>query len=232
MVPRGSSASYDDRPVRPGAQVTVVQVVASSAATICAALTASRLGVAGTVVGAGVMSLVATVGSALYSRWLYRGTDLLREAGRSPRVPRPALPRLSVRGAVGLALAPLLVFAIGIGGLTAAELLRGQSVAAASGGSGASARTTLGAAVESVTPAGSADEPTPVPTGSPTRSPSSSASPTASPTPSARLSPSRSPSPSPSTSRSPSTRPSVDPSPPPSSAEPAAASPEPQPTPS
>jgi hypothetical protein len=57
-----------------------VQVVASALASITAAVLASFFGVAGTVIGAGVVSAAASVGNAVYSYWIRSGNKALRES--------------------------------------------------------------------------------------------------------------------------------------------------------
>jgi hypothetical protein len=55
-----------------------VQVVASALAAITAAVLASFFGVAGTVVGAGVVSAAASIGNAVYSYWINSTNKALR----------------------------------------------------------------------------------------------------------------------------------------------------------
>jgi hypothetical protein len=61
-------------------ELNSVQVIASVAAAVSAAIAASALGVAGTIAGTAVVSVVATVGNALYSATLKRGKDTLVQA--------------------------------------------------------------------------------------------------------------------------------------------------------
>jgi hypothetical protein len=77
-----------DRPHREGAdrrrtprlEVSGTQVLTSGLASVSAAVVASMFGVAGTIAGAAVVSVVATVGSAVYGRWIRRTDDRLRAA--------------------------------------------------------------------------------------------------------------------------------------------------------
>lgn len=60
--------------------VTGLQVLASVLATVTGAVAASYLGVAGTIIGAAVMSLASTAGSAVYKHYLGRTAGRLKEA--------------------------------------------------------------------------------------------------------------------------------------------------------
>jgi hypothetical protein len=59
-------------------RVRISQVLAGALAAVTAALIGSTMGVAGTVVGAGVASIVSTLGGALYLRSIERTTDSVR----------------------------------------------------------------------------------------------------------------------------------------------------------
>jgi hypothetical protein len=61
------------------------QVIASALATITAAILASYVGVAGTLIGAAVGSAASTVGTAIYRYYLGRTGDTLRSAARAAR---------------------------------------------------------------------------------------------------------------------------------------------------
>jgi hypothetical protein len=61
-------------------QLSAVQVAASALASVSAAVVASLFGVAGTVVGAGLVAIISTTGSALYSSSMKRTTSQLRRA--------------------------------------------------------------------------------------------------------------------------------------------------------
>lgn len=61
------------------------QVIAAALAAVTAAFLGSRLGVAGTVTGAGIASIVSTVGSALYQHSLDRTSKTLRSKVESAR---------------------------------------------------------------------------------------------------------------------------------------------------
>jgi hypothetical protein len=59
--------------------VTGLQVMASVLATVTGAVAASYLGVAGTIIGAAVMSVASTAGSSIYKHYLGRTAGRLRE---------------------------------------------------------------------------------------------------------------------------------------------------------
>lgn len=65
----------------PPAGLSWLQLLAGALAAMTSAWVASYLGVAGTIIGAAVGSLVASVASALYARGLDRGTTLITESG-------------------------------------------------------------------------------------------------------------------------------------------------------
>ncbi|MDQ1673266.1 MAG: hypothetical protein QOC98_1828 [Frankiaceae bacterium] len=69
----------EDTP-RDRVQLSAVQVAASALASVSAAVVASLFGVAGTVVGAGLVAIISTTGSALYSSSMKRTTSQLRRA--------------------------------------------------------------------------------------------------------------------------------------------------------
>jgi hypothetical protein len=78
----------DEREKRPRLNLTTSQVAASALAACCASVVASYLGVAGTVIGAAVGSIVATTGAAVYGHLFRRGSARLRSSlqfnGRIP----------------------------------------------------------------------------------------------------------------------------------------------------
>ena len=90
--------------------LSVIQIVASTAAAVTAALIGSRLGVAGTLTGAAVASVVSGVGAAVYGRSLLvtrrhmtKALRLVRPAGTTPATPAATAPgrRPSHAGAPG-----------------------------------------------------------------------------------------------------------------------------------
>src|ERR1700712_4527148 len=69
----------EDTP-RDRVQLSAVQVTASALASVSAAVVASLFGVAGTVVGAGLVAIISTTGSAIYSASMKRTSNQLRRA--------------------------------------------------------------------------------------------------------------------------------------------------------
>ena len=65
-----------------GLKLSGTQVIASVLATLSAAVAASYLGVAGTLVGAAVGSVVSTMGTEIYKHYLQRSQERLRSAGQ------------------------------------------------------------------------------------------------------------------------------------------------------
>ncbi|MFG2974108.1 hypothetical protein ACGFYY_14080 [Streptomyces sp. NPDC048331] len=132
--------------------LSAAQVAGSSLATVAAALLASKLGVYGTILGAGVVSVVATAGGPVIQHLFRRTGDRLR-AGARPgdrRVPPPreeskaadtpttgavgeefgeaTVHGTRVRGWKRTAVASGAAFAIAIGGLGTYEAMAGTSV--------------------------------------------------------------------------------------------------------
>jgi hypothetical protein len=67
---------------RRGLNLSAAQVIASVLATLSAAVAASFLGVAGTLVGAAVGSVVSTMGTEIYKHYLQRSEERLKSAGQ------------------------------------------------------------------------------------------------------------------------------------------------------
>src|SRR6478752_844039 len=80
--------------------LSVVQIVASTAAAVTAALLGSRLGVAGTLTGAALASIVSAVGAAVYGHSLLATRRQVTKALRRVR-PVGATPASPARGAAG-----------------------------------------------------------------------------------------------------------------------------------
>ena len=91
----GAMSTTRERPGKeqespPKLDLTVTQVVASSLAAVSAAVASSKLGVGGTIMGAAAASVVATIGSAVYShsiettRARLRAAATLRPAAHAP----------------------------------------------------------------------------------------------------------------------------------------------------
>jgi hypothetical protein len=168
------------------------QVAASSAAAVSAAILCSLFGVAGTVIGTAIASMLATVGSALYVHSLRRTKARLRRlhqagAGSPPIAEVVKTARQQGRRlfgqipwrVVGPAAAAVFVFSIAV--VTVVELSAGESLSSLFGVSHSGSRdTTLG----SLSGIGSHNKhkhkPKPTPSATATKSPS--ATPTATPT--------------------------------------------------
>ncbi|WP_283844506.1 hypothetical protein [Streptomyces sp. RerS4] len=122
--------------------LSATQIAGTSLATVAAALLASKLGVYGTILGAGVVSVVATAGGPVIQHVFRRTGDRLRESAR-PRgrqMPLPEAPAPSgefgaatvhgtrVRGWKRTAVASAAAFAVAIGGLGTYEAVAGTSI--------------------------------------------------------------------------------------------------------
>lgn len=171
-------------------ELSPLQLIASALAAASAAVTASYFGVNGTVIGAAVASVVATVGSAVYSHSIqrtYNGVRRVRTADAprlSPSAPRA--PRRPIRWSA-LAGAAALVFGGAIVAVTAGELVAHRPLASVVTGRPDGASTSIGSIAEGATsPAKQPAHPTPAASPSPVRpSPTSSSiapSPSGSPT--------------------------------------------------
>lgn len=104
------------------------QVVGSAAAAVSAALIASRLGVAGTLIGAAVVSMVSTIGAAYYTTFVKTTHDRvrrLRSVALRPARPRERLSGLRLRG---WGLGALAAFVLAVAAITVLELGLGHPV--------------------------------------------------------------------------------------------------------
>jgi hypothetical protein len=179
----------DEQPKR--TQLSAVQIAAGALATVSSAVVASFLGVAGTLVGAALASVISTICATLYSESLKKTNERLR-AVRQQRTARPgpasartveqpvaqALPtRLDprrspapagrprwVRGAAYAAA----VFGLAMAIVTGVELIGQQPVSALVGNSSSSGTTTIG----SLTNTSSSRDTTPTPPSTTTPAPS------------------------------------------------------------
>ena len=137
-----------------------VQIAAGALAAVSAAVVASFFGLAGTLIGAALASVVSTVSAALYSESLRRTNERLRLARsrvagpagepdatrvlprqldprRAPVRRRPRWPRIAVGAAA--------VFGLAMGIVTGVEMIGQQPVSALVGTSSSSTTTTIGA---------------------------------------------------------------------------------------
>ena len=217
--------------------LSLTQVVAGALAAVSAAWAASMLGVAGTVIGAAVVSVTITVLSAVYQHGARRTSERLRARRRAELAGHPVaappdsdddedfdlqrtmvLPALDLEDERGyrwgrIALLSLGVFLLAMAAVTVLELATGRTLACSAFGQDCEQRTTVTPGL----PARPQSRPTPTATAQPspsvsptgTASPSASASPTgsASPAPSASASDSIA-APSPTTNPTPATTPS------------------------
>ncbi|MCX4528575.1 MULTISPECIES: hypothetical protein [unclassified Streptomyces] len=114
----------------------MTQIAGTSLATVAAALLASKLGVYGTILGAGVVSVVATAGGPVIQHLFRRTGDQLRETAKPRARQAPAADGFGeatvhgtrVRGWKRTAVASGAAFAIAVGGLGAYEAAAGTSV--------------------------------------------------------------------------------------------------------
>ena len=124
--------------------LSVPQVAGSAVAAVVAAKLASYFGVYGTILGAGVVSIVATCGGSLFQHFFRRTGEQIREATVTARPKEQVAPapgeftegtvyRARVKSWKRPVLAAALVFGVTMTGITAYELVSGNSF---SGGGG------------------------------------------------------------------------------------------------
>ena len=70
--------------------VSSIQLMSNALAAVTAAVVGSRLGIAGTLVGAAAGSVIATTGTAMYGHWLDRTASRVRTVVRLPAARTPA----------------------------------------------------------------------------------------------------------------------------------------------
>ncbi|MCC3767489.1 hypothetical protein [Streptomyces sp. UNOC14_S4] len=85
------------KPKKKGLELSLAQVAGSALAAVVAALLAGKLGVYGTVLGAGVVSVVATSGGTIFQHLFRRTGEQLREA--TTQAAKPKLRQVPVRDA-------------------------------------------------------------------------------------------------------------------------------------
>lgn len=175
-------------------EIKPTQVAAGALASVTAAVLGSKLGVAGTVTGAGLASVVGTVGTSMYQRSIEAARTRVTARIKQEQPPagaseEAATVRLMVKPPkqekVGRRRWPVMVagvvaaFVLGMGVLTLVEVLDGH--AASDNGSRTTVGALLGQPPQSTTP--SRPTSTPPPTTSSSVSSSSSAPTTTSSTP-------------------------------------------------
>lgn len=121
----------------PRFELNVIQLIAGALAAVTAAVVSSFFGVGGTVIGAGIASLVATLGAAVYTHSIRRTQARLLGAKQSPPVPgvylpgqRPG-PRPHRRSAIRwqtVAVSAVLVFGLAMTAITGVEAAAGKSL--------------------------------------------------------------------------------------------------------
>jgi len=170
------------------AGIDIPKTIAGALAAVCAAVVGSFLGVAGTLAGAAIASIIGSIGTEVYTRSIRKGREKLvtvaptfirapaavgtpevaaatEEDSPSHTVP----PKRQIRWK-RVALIAGAVFVLAMGSLTIAELLTGKSVAS-SVGNGTKATTTIGGLLSP----GSGTKSTPAPAPSTTPTPADTA---------------------------------------------------------
>ena len=183
-------------PDRVWSSIDIPKTIAGALAAVCAAVIGSFLGVAGTLVGAAVASIIGSVGTEIYQRSLHKGAKRLQTLAAPAFVKAPAAvgtpavaaaseadspshavpqkPQRQIRwGRVAMVAGALFVLAMGT--ITLTEWISGKSVASTLGNS-TRAKSTFGGLFDP----GSSIRPTPKP--SPTPTAPASESPTTAPT--------------------------------------------------
>jgi len=186
--------------------INPAQTVAGAAAAITSAVVGSYLGVAGTLIGAGVASVISSTAAALYGKSITAASTRVKQVAPARLPLAERLRRLPWKHVL---LPAAVVFAIAVVLLTATEAVAGKPVSAVVTGQTTSGSTTLGelgggtvgqpapatpgepapASTETADPSATPTEggdgeeqPTATPTGSSSESPSATGSPTGRPT--------------------------------------------------
>ncbi|MGJ5752816.1 hypothetical protein FB563_0923 [Streptomyces puniciscabiei] len=196
--------------------LSVPQVAGSALAAVVAAKLASYFGVYGTILGAGVVSAVATCGGTLFQHFFRRTGEQLREAtvAARPRDQVPPAPGEFTEGTVYRArvrktwrrpvVAAALVFGVTMAGITTYELVSGNSFSGGTGTTVSDAVTGRGSSASTPdAPGGSGATPVPSDTPSRGRAPDAGAGTAHSATPAPAHSPSGEPGGGPSPSPTP-----------------------------
>jgi hypothetical protein len=176
--------------------IDIPKTIAGALAAVCAAVIGSFLGVAGTLVGAAVASIIGSVGTELYQRSLRKGAKKLQtlaptfvKAPAAIGTPEVAAateedspshtvpPKRQIRWA-RVAMVAGALFVLAMGSLTVAELITGKSVASTVG-NGTKATTTFGGLFN---PGTSKATPAPAPSATPTSTGAPTDTPTTAPT--------------------------------------------------
>jgi len=197
-------------PERIWSGIDIPKTIAGTLAAVSAAVVGSFLGVAGTLIGAAVASIVGSVGTELYQRWINRGSQKIKSTfvtapaavGTPPVAAEeesepsgPHTPERTIHwGRVAAIAGALFVLAMGL--LTAFELITHKPVADAFGNK-SSGNTTVSSLWDGDSEKKS-NQPAVTPSTSPSPSPSDEPSATPSDSPSEEPTDTTSPSPEPS----------------------------------
>lgn len=221
---------------RPGLRLSATQVAAGAAAAATAAFAASALGLAGTILGAAVVSATITVLAAVYDHSLRQARTRIVVARLAERPrgmdaadtstaddPEPAaadddtqtlvLPALDLEGSDGyhwrrIAVVSLLLFAVVMGAITAFELVTGRPISTLFTGDDETG-TTISNVVRRPRPATS-DTPTPTVTPTTTSpTPTTTVTETVTPTPTPTRTPTPTATPTPTPTATPTGTPTV-----------------------
>ncbi|MEV6195762.1 hypothetical protein AB0M19_25570 [Streptomyces sp. NPDC051920] len=175
----GEQPGADGEPRKRRLDLSVPQVAGSAVAAVVAAKLASYFGVYGTILGAGLVSVVATCGGTVFQHFFKRTGEQIRDAKVQPKprpLPLPGPPGEFTEGTVYRArvtswkrplVATALVFGVTMAGITSYEMVSGRSF----GGEGTS--TTVGDAFKGHT-SGSGNAPDTAPSTGSSTSPQSS----------------------------------------------------------
>jgi hypothetical protein len=187
-------------------QLSVAQIAASCLAAVSAAVLCSLFGVAGTVIGTAVASLIATIGSALYAHSMRRTKARLRRLHQAGAAAPPLTEVVKTARQQGrqwlsqiqwrlVGIGTVVVFVVAIGVVTIIEFSAGESLSALfgvshSGGRESSITSLVGKGPHGKhhhkpkpTPSPSASSSSPAPTKTVTVSPSPTKTVTVTPTP-------------------------------------------------
>ncbi len=135
-------------------QLSVVQVIAGALASVSAALVASTFGLKGTLLGAAITSIVASIGGALYTHSLHQARARIqtRFNPHTGRIERIVIPPQRVRRPIRwgmVAGVAGLVFVLAMGAITVVEVTARKPVAALVGGTSPQhGGTTVGALLQ------------------------------------------------------------------------------------
>lgn len=193
--------------------ISPAQLVGSALGAVSAAVATSFFGVTGTVIGAAVVSVVATVGTAAYTQSLRRGAEAVRR-GTVPAVPVLRSERLRRLPWARLGVAAAVVLVASLGTITLIEAVSGKPMAETVGASSSGDGTTLGELSSTTSSGTSDDDPEPEPDAEPSDDSDPSTPPSPAPSDAPDEQPSDQPSSEPSSepSEEPSSEPSDEPS--------------------